>query len=76
MIKDTEVSGTEELNASAEELNIPGSLYGNSITTIADNAFSGSVATGANIGNNIITIGGRAFAGSKLQAIKIPLNGR
>ena len=74
VIKDTEVSGTEELNASAEELNIPGSLYGNSITTIADNAFSGSVATGANIGNNIITIGGRAFAGSKLQAIKIPLN--
>jgi hypothetical protein len=73
-INASEISGTKELNASAEVLNIPDSLYGNDITTIADRAFSGAVATGASIGNNITSIGAHAFAGTKLQSIKIPLN--
>jgi hypothetical protein len=74
IVKGSEISGSTELNASADVLNIPDTINGTDITTIADGAFSGAVATGASIGNNITTIGGRAFSGTKLQSIKIPLS--
>lgn len=74
VVSDNAIAGTDELVTTAGEINIPDTVYGSDITTIADNAFAGAVATGASIGTNVTSIGQFAFSGAKLQSIKIPLN--